>query len=358
MSDLTYSLSLLYSLFNKGDGKEVAKYKRILRSAAAAIAVLIGVIVLVFFGCYLYGKKSLSKNILPQEGIAEQTAYETMTYQGKEYVYRENLLNILCMGIDKEEQMAVRNDAENSVGQADAIFLVSLDLEKDEVRVLAIPRDTMVTLQMYDGNGYYMGSGIGQLTLQYAYADGMEKSANLMVSQVSSIMNQIPINEYAAINVYSLWNLNEAIGGIDMVMDEDYTMFHPEFKKGAVVHLSGNTLECYIRGRDIETAGSAYTRMHRLKQYMLAYFEKAKVELKEDVTLPFRVLDVLEKDMETSITADEIIYLVSEALSCSFSEENMYTLPGEQVRGLVYEEYYVDESALEALIVELFYEET
>lgn len=322
-----------------------------------AALILIVLLALTILGTYLHGKKNLKENILIQKDTVEQKAYEVITYQGKEYVYRENLVNILCMGIDKEEQMALRNDVGNSVGQADAIFLVSLDLEKDEVRVLAIPRDTMVTLQMYDGNGFYLGSGIGQLTLQYAYADGMEKSAKLMVSQVSSILNDIPINAYAAINVHSLWTLNAAIGGVDMTMDEDYTMFNPAFEKGATVHLTEKLLENYIRERDTEVAGSAYTRISRLKKYMLAYFEKAKVVLKEDITLPFRALEVLEKDMETSITADEIVYLVTEALGCSFSEENMYTLPGEQVQGPEYEEYYIDDSAAEALIIELFYEE-
>lgn len=120
------------------------KYKKILRGLGSAIVTLIAIAALAILGNYLHGKQNLSENI-----VSEEKNVETILYHGKEYVYRENVVNILCMGIDKEEQMAIRNDVGNSVGQADAIFLVSLDLDKDEVRVLAIPRDTMVTLQMY-----------------------------------------------------------------------------------------------------------------------------------------------------------------------------------------------------------------
>ncbi len=332
------------------------KSKKTLRNVLIIIASLLVFFVAAIGVNYIQGKATLSKNLLEQEGTEEKTAHRTMLYQGKQYTYKKNLVNILCMGVDKEEQMAVRNDADNSVGQADAIFLMSLDLEKDEVRVITIPRDTMVILEMYHASGYYLGSMRGQITLQYAYGDGMKRSAELMMQQVSALFNEIPINAYAAINVYSLWNLNEAVGGVDITMDEDYTLYNPAFEKGATVHLSGNLLENYIRGRDKTEAGSAYKRNHRLKQYMLAYFEKAKEALKEDVTLPFRCLEVLEENMETSITVEEIVFLVSEIMGCDFSEGNMYTLPGEQIWTGTYEEYHLDTDALNALIIELFYE--
>lgn len=315
-------------------------------------AVLVGILLCVFLIFCMSGKKNLSENI-----VAYASKEKTVIYNNKEYGYRDGLINILCLGIDKEEQMALRNDVGNSVGQADAIFLASFDTKKKVVQILAIPRDTMVSLQMYDASGAYMGSGMGQLTLQYAYGDGMAKSANLMVNQVANLLYGIPINAYAAVNVHSLWVLNAAVGGVDMYMDEDYTMLNPAFVKGTTVHLTGNLLENYIRERDSTLSGTAYTRMYRLKRYMFAYYEKAKEVLKQDITLPFRLLDELQADMETTLTMKEITYLLTEVFGCSLTDESFYILPGEQVMGEEYEEFYIDENEAMELLIELFYEE-
>lgn len=325
------------------------------RKLCYKIVIMVGAIIVILCGIvfisYFSGKKTLSENL-----ASHDSGVDTITYNEKEYICREGLINILCLGIDKEEQMALRNDVGNSVGQADAIFLVSIDTKKNVFQVLAIPRDTMAPLQMYDAAGAYMGSGMGQLTLQYAYGDGMEKSAGLMVNQVAGIL-QVPINAYVAINVHSLWMLNDAVGGVDMYMDEDYTMLNSAFVEGTTVHLTGNLLENYIRERDSDTAGTAYTRMYRLKRYMFAYYEKAKDVLKKDIGLPFRLLEQLQADMETNITMKEMACLLIEVFKCGLTEEMFYILPGMQVMGEEYEEFYIDANEMEKLMIKLFYEE-
>ena len=48
-----------------------------------------------------------------------------------------------------------------------------------------------------DENGNEMGAFTGQLALQYAYADGQEKSCSLVIGQVADILkNEVPINEF------------------------------------------------------------------------------------------------------------------------------------------------------------------
>lgn len=321
---------------------------------------------LILIGCgifllmYQLGKEKLSDNIAASvTGIVSEedaNAYQSITYQGKEYTYKENLVNILCIGVDKTEAMAERDVDTNSIGQGDVIVLMTVDMESKEISMLSIPRDTVVMLEMYNGNGNYMGQRTGQLTLQYAYGDGEDLSAGLMAKQVSGMLNGVPVNAYVAINIYSLWNLNAAIGGVDVVMDEDYTMYHPSFEKGATVHLEENMLELYLRERDKAESGSATSRMHRVKQYLMAAFEKAKVVLKEDSTLPIRAMNVLEEHMVTDLTTDEVVYLLSEAMKCTFEGENVYSLPGEIVRNGSYEEYYLDQEGVAELIIDLFYE--
>lgn len=142
------------------------------------VIVILGIFVLLFFLVRYKGKKNLEANIAAeQQDVFEEMAsfQNTIDYHGTTYQYRKDIVNILCIGVDKEEAMWERDDDGGSVGQADAVFLVSLDFEHSNIRILAIPRDTMVSIVACDENGNEMGAFTGQLALQYAYADGQEK---------------------------------------------------------------------------------------------------------------------------------------------------------------------------------------
>ena len=123
------------------------------------VIVILGIFVLLFFLVRYKGKKNLEANIAAeQQDVFEEMAsfQNTIDYHGKTYQYRKDIVNILCIGVDKEEAMWERDDDGGSVGQADAVFLVSLDFEHSNIRILAIPRDTMVSIVACDENGNEM----------------------------------------------------------------------------------------------------------------------------------------------------------------------------------------------------------
>lgn len=92
--------------------------------------------------------------------------------------------HILCMGVDKSVPMSERDPLTGSIGQADVVYLISVDTRTAEISLLAIPRDTMVEIEKYDSNLNYLGREMGQICIQYAYADGMTKSCELMCDRV------------------------------------------------------------------------------------------------------------------------------------------------------------------------------
>lgn len=332
------------------------KQKKILMSLSFILGLVFFCLV-IFFIVGQIGKKNLSDSVLSGlTNIVGESSYETIFFEGEEYVYRDNTINILCMGIDKLQPMGVRNDADSSMGQSDAIFVLSIDLEENKIRMIAVPRDTIVDLQIYKSDETYIGKQKGPITLQYAYGDGRELSATLMVQQVSTLMGNIPIHAYLAVNVRTLWALNNAVGGVDVVMDADYTKFNPAFVEGETVHLEGNLMENFIRERDKSDPDGAYTRMHRMKLYVMAFFEKAKTVVKKDMTLPVRMMSVLENDIVMNLSSDEVIYLITEGMNCSFLAEDMYTLPGENQMVKGYMEFRLNEREVQKLLLELFYD--
>ena len=317
------------------------------------VIVILGIFVLLFFLVRYKGKKNLEANIAAeQQDVFEEMAsfQNTIDYHGTTYQYRKDIVNILCIGVDKEEAMWERDDDGGSVGQADAVFLVSLDFEHSNIRILAIPRDTMVSIVACDENGNEMGAFTGQLALQYAYADGQEKSCSLVIGQVADILkNEVPINGYVAMNLSCIGTVNDAVGGV--------TLYNAKFKKGATVHLQGEEAQEFVQGRDIMVSGSAYSRIGRQKRYLKAFISQAKKTLAQNPALAVNLMSQLSDYMLTDISTDEVLYLSTELSGCNFDEENMQILQGNIQMGEQYEEYYLDDEAVQQTIIDLFYEE-
>lgn len=329
------------------------KRKKFLRNVLIAAAAILLLAETAFLGVKGYGRKQLTGNA---ESIVGNTQ-GTIFYQGTNYEIRDDVINILCMGVDREEDMMWDYGDGRSVGQADAIFLASMDLKKDSIRIIAVPRDTMVTLQLYDKLGMNVGAIEGQITLQYAYSDGGDMSCYLMERRVSELLCNIPIHGVIAVNLSCIPVINDAVGGVTVVMEEDYTQINPAFQKDAAVHLWGEDAVDFIQKRDTSVEGSALTRISREKQYLNAFIEQGKQAVRKDIRLPLTLMEELKNSMITSLSSTEVLYLALEAMACDFSEEDMYVLPGAIAMGDKYEEYYIDKDAVTKIVVDLFCEE-
>lgn len=79
--------------------------------------------------------------------------------------------------------------------------------------------------------------------------------------------------------------------------------------------------------------------------------------MKKNPTLPVSLMNELSDYMLTDVSTDEVLYLSTELLGCSFTEDNMLILKGNIQMGEKYEEYYLDDEAVQQTIIDLFYEE-
>lgn len=281
---------------------------------------------------------------------------QTVVYQGQTYRYNENVTSILFMGVDREE-MNDGADVIGNSGQADCIFLLAWDLDSGKISLLSISRDAMVDVNNYDVDGNLFSVEHQQLCLAYAYGDGQETSCENVVNSVSRLFYGIPIQSYAAINLSAISELNDAIGGVEVTVLDDSGLAYTSFVPGTTVLLTGDQAERYVRSRDVEVLDSNVSRMARQKQYILAYIQKALQMMKEDITLPVTLYQMVSKDgnMVTNIDISKVTYLATQLLNVNFSEENMKNIPGEVVMGEKYAEYIVDDQALYEIILDTFY---
>ena len=151
--------------------------------------------------------------------------------------------------------------------------------------------------------------------------------------------------------------LNDAVGGVDVVIPESANGLEKGWTTGAEVHLEGDAAYRFIHYRDTAQEQSAEARLERQKQYLKKFILQAKEAMKQDMTLPLQLYTQITPYMVTDVTADEAVYLAGQALSYSFGDDNFYSMTGTVKMGEKFEEFYPDETALYELVLDVFYEE-
>ena len=273
-----------------------------------------------------------------------------VTYNGKKYRYNSHLSNYLLLGIDTEGEIAQEKET-LSGGQSDAIFLVSYDRKEETAQILAIPRDTMTTIYIYNIDGTYVTPQTDHLTLQYAYGDGREMSCKITRDAVSNLLYGVPIIGYTAINLDSIPLLVDTVGGVTLtVPDDSMEEVNPDYKKGAEITLTSETAENYIRYRDTHSHHQALVRTERQKSFINAFADRV---LELQAQNPHTVTDIYETikpHMVTNMSNDIFLDLAG-----AKRVGEIRTIPGEGVATDLFDEYHVDDKALYEMILDVFY---
>lgn len=347
------------------------KHKVVVLTVLASITGLLAAAFATFLIVGAVGKANLRSNVIaapklenapvvielqPTEEEAAGWKEGWVKYNGQIYAYNEDILTFLIMGIDKTKDVKEVAEGTNG-GQADALFLVVLNPHDDSLSVIGINRNTMTDVSVYDNNGSFVNTVKAQIAVQHGFGNGVEESCEYQVNAVQHLFYEMPVHGYAAINMSAIGPLTDMVGGVDVVALEDIKSGNSTvIKEGEEVHLEGDLAFAYIHNRDTKEFGSANHRLERQKQFITTYLQKVKQKTKEDIGFPISVYQSIAPQTVTSLTVDEMTYLVSIAKDYSFNENYLYTLKGETKQGDVFEEFYVDETDLFELILKVFYE--
>lgn len=336
---------------NKKKKKKWQKWQKILFLFFVVLsAFLIGII-----GAFLFQRGKVKYQLKVDK--------KYITYNEKEYKYRSGIVNILLLGIDKNIPLDEQEERRDNIGMSDAILLVSFDTKRDEVRVIAVPRDSVAELQTLTADGEYGPMEKSRICRQYAAGKTPEESNKLTSDAVSRLLYNVPIQKCCAINDNVLPVLNDAIGGVDVVVQEDLVNWEPSFVLGEEVHLEGQLAYRYVNVRNTERVDSSLLRTQRQKQYIKVFIQKAKSVVIKEPSIAFTLLKEFGQrqksgDICTDITIDDMVYLLPEALQIDFSDDIIQVLPGESVMGEnQHANYFLDSSAVLEIVINTFYEE-
>lgn len=304
---------------------------------------------------YVDIQKKKAAEAASAKATAQAEDSNTVTWQGKTYKYNQNLSNYLLLGVDKRTPAETRVGKADA-GQADALFLLSLNRKTKEMTLISIPRDTMTDVESFDLEGKSLGKSKDHISLSYGYGDSGAESCKLTQEAVSNLFYGLPIQGYLAMNLDGIPQLAKSVGGLTVTVPNNSLEYkYPEFSEGAEVTLTEENTEIFVRSRDVDESQSAIYRMERQKAFLDAFSKKAKECYEQNAKFAANLFVAIKPYTVTNISEDRLMKLFQTADEGDGYTE--WTVPGEGTQGLSYDEYHVDDDAMYAKIMETFYQE-
>ena len=283
----------------------------------------------------------------------DETYEQTITYNGKSYVFRDGIETVLVIGLDKFEG-TTSQDSYNNDKQADFLSLVILDKDNDTATTLQINRDTIAQMNILGINGETVDTKKGQLALSHTYGSGGKDSCRNTVDAVSNFLYQTPIDHYVSITMDAVSQLNDMVGGVRLTVLEDFSAIDSSLVKGQEITLNGKQALTYVRARGSVADESNINRMQRQQQYMQALYEKVLKKSETDKEFISKAGLKLAEYMVSDCTVAQLERIAGFVAKYDVGE--IQTIKGESKVGQEFMEFHPDEEALQKQIVELFYE--
>lgn len=329
------------------------------RSRRGALAIAVCILAAMALGIFVIGfvgNRLENKNVQPVFGSIENRFEPTksMEADGRKYAYYEqDFTNILLIGVDRDTLDGTVSSVRGN-GQADFLLLLTMDRNKETVVPLHIDRDSMTPVQVYGIFGNPANIRELQVCLSYAMGTDPTTACENTVKAVSDMLGGIEIDGYLAMDMSAMTVLNEALGGVTVTLNEDFSHIDPEMTMGKTMKLEGAQAETYLRSRMAVGDGTNAARMERQRSYMGAAIDLIRQKLKSDQTYLSELAEKMDANIFTNL---EEGWLENQAISKSqYTWEPIQTLPGEHSIGENgFIEFHLDKNALIELIRNLFY---
>ena len=280
---------------------------------------------------------------------------ETVKYQGKEYDLNPSVESYLLIGLDKYTDADSADSHESGI-QADFIIVLVFDNESEQCTALQINRDTVTKVNMLSiGGSAVIASYDKQIALSYAYVedDNAKIRCGNTKDSVQYLLNGVKIDHYFAITMDGLVTLNDLVGGVDVLVLDDFSGIDDTMVKGETITLRGEQALRYVRARKGMEDSTNVARMERQKQYIRALYEKLELCLSEDEMFPVTLLEKMSDHTVYDITEQKIQKLSERYSNYEFAGIKTFDGESRVVDGFV--EFHPDADSVWEIVLSLFY---
>lgn len=279
---------------------------------------------------------------------------ESLTYYNGAWYARKELETVLVMGVDKYADDAAAEDGYTNQEQADFLLLLVLDRNAGVCTALPLNRDTMTEITALGLAGERTGTFTGQLALAHTYGSGGLDSARNEGRAVSALLYGTEIDHVMAFTMDAVPVLTDAVGGVPVLVEDDFSAMTDQLPMGQEVTLRGELALTFVRGRG--SMGGAKTNLNRMARqnaYLQGLYRRLQDTVQDEGFLTQLLLE-LSPYLDTDCTAAQLNDLYQTVVQDKLAV--LDAPAGEAVVGDEFMEFHVDEDALQQTVIELFYE--
>ncbi|AXN36518.1 LytR family transcriptional regulator [Latilactobacillus curvatus] len=260
-------------------GSREANYKKVKKHRTMKVLILI--LTLVLFGGGAYALR-ISNQV---KSAANKIYKPNATKKAAKTIKHKKPFSILLLGVDTGAEGRVDK------GNSDTMIVATVNPDKEQVKLVSIPRDTLAQLQ-----------GAEKFDMQKINAAYNVGGSDMAMSTVEKML-EVPIDYYVTVNMGGLSKIVDAVGGVDVDVPFTFEWNGSEFTKGKM-HLKGKAALDYSRMRYDDPEGD-YGRQKRQKQVITSMINSA-VSLKS-LTNFESILDSLSDSVATNLSFDDMV---------------------------------------------------
>lgn len=284
------------------------------------ITLYISLFILLGLGIYAYSiYNAFSKNMneihQPLERDVSAKRETTLNVNKKEP------FSVLLLGVDQRE---------NDKGRSDTMIVVTVNARKQSVEMVSVPRDTRVTIAGRNKED----------KINHAFAFGGPETS---IKTVEEFLD-IPIDYYVSVNMEGFKDMVDAVGGIDVNNNLNFSYDGHSFKKGNIT-LNGEEALAYVRMRKEDPQGD-FGRQERQRQAIEGVAKKA-ISF-SSLTRFEEIFEALGNNVKTNMTLSNIMDIQKHYKSSSSNiTQRQLKGEGKKIKGIYY--YIPNEEKLQEL---------
>jgi len=237
-------------------GKRKPRWGRIALLAGVAV-IVIGVVAAISLYGYANG---LNKDIKRTDAFSEIT-------NGRPAKTVDGALNILIVGSDSRDPDSADDTA--NAWRADTLMLMHIPADHKTAQLISIPRDLYVTIPSANDAACTSGSR-NKINASFAFG-GLPRAVHTV-----ECLTDVHIDNVAAIDFGGFKEVTDALGGVDLKVDQTITSIHKPhrvFKKGTM-HMNGEQALDWVRQRK-QFAQGDFARIRHQQEFLKALLDKA-----------------------------------------------------------------------------------
>lgn len=315
------------------------------------VRVVLVCVVLILLSVLIYSGLRILESAVFSNGEEDQIESRTIVRDGVQYYPRQDISVVMVLGVDRTGKV-VPSEEPNRGNAVDMATLLVFDEKDKSCTLLCLNRDMMVEMPRLNEHGRETGTRVAQLALSHTYGRGMADSCQNTAQTISKLFYGISIDHYFAMNMDAVSILNDAVGGVTVNVTDDFSMIDPSLVMGEVT-LKGTQALNYVQSRYGVGDQLNLSRMQRQKEYMQSFWPALQNCASQSTSFVLDTYDEVADYVVTDMTPEVVMRLMSDY--SEYSLKNVISLEGENILGEDHYEFHVNEEALNALALELFF---